>query len=234
METGLAAPAIAAFPAVVLCIWFSTGWLPPAETVAVVGAFTSMGVMVSPLVGWFLGNVASFRINEFTATRPMTSTELADILLVNAGKSILLGWMVWWLGAGSALCCAILVGSGPTSPQALFAVAVPPTTRLQAVPYFAAIFSGTLLAGWTFASIGVALVLLRSWLFATILYLSILIPVSIVVMCPQPMSPAVALTLQVSVIMVIAMITVGVYVTAYRKRLISGRRIGITFVLLRT
>lgn len=231
-QKGLSVPAIAAFPALVLCVWFSTGWLDKSETVTVVAVFSVMGVMVSPLVGWLLGNSEPrFNISEFIATRPMTSTELADITLINAAKSLCCGWVVWWVGAGLALCCATWSGSGPTSPRDLFLIDAPPGTWLQATLYFAALFGGVLLTSWTLISLGVAMVLLRLWMFSAILCVLILSPVSIAVAFPPPVNPNVAAALQISVIGLISAVTIGVYVAAYRLKLIGTRRIATVMVL---
>ena len=136
VSKGIAMPAVAIFWTICMCAMFSTGWLGPAQTVELIFGLTYMALILTPLLGWFLGSAGPrFNISEFTATRPLTDTQLADRTLVNAARSVLWGWTIWWIGAGLALGCAWLSGSAPTTPSELIPIKVPPVTWLQAALY---------------------------------------------------------------------------------------------------
>jgi len=232
---GIAVPAVGGFAGLCVCILFSTGRLFPWETAETIGVVTYMILMVSPLLGWFLGNAGpKFNVHEFTATRPMTDTELADLTLVNAAKSMCLGWLVWWIGAGLALGCAVLSGTAPTTAAQFFELNVPPETWSQAGLYFAALVGCCLLACWTLISLGVSTVLLRPWLFATISYVVFFCVISIPLIGSSPLAAATLIPL-IGILIVSS--TVFVYVAAYRLGLIGKTRIvvnGCLFLVLST
>ena len=219
----MAVPAIGVLGVLFVCAWCSTGWLNPSLTVELIGALTYMALMASPLLGWFLGSAGpTCNIGEFTATRPMTDTELADRTLAGAGKSMCWGWALWWINAGLALGCDWLSGSAPTTPRQLFPLNPPPATWWQASLYFAA-FAGTcLLAAWTLISLGVWTALLRSWLFITILCLGICAAVGFALVEWLPFAAAITIT---SVCLLIASENVFAFVAAYRLKLIGKTRI---------
>ncbi|MBP88679.1 MAG: hypothetical protein CMJ64_18530 [Planctomycetaceae bacterium] len=92
---GYSLAATAGFVTIPLAVWFCSGYLNPKEVVVIISAFTMMGTMATSLFGMFLGQQGEqFDVKEFVAVRPLTDTELADVILLNTAKTLLLGWIV--------------------------------------------------------------------------------------------------------------------------------------------
>ena len=220
---GIAIPAVSTFLVLCACLVYSTGWLTPEQTVGVIGVFTYMALMMTPLFGWFLGSAGpKFNIREFIATRPLTDTELADGTLAAAAKSLCWGWAIWWVGSALALGCAWLSGSAPTTPAQFFPLKSPPETWSQVVLYSAVGAGGCLLISWTLISWGVWTVLLRSWLFSWMLGTGLCASIGYVLVSGSASAAAIAFVL---LCLLIVSGNAFAFVAAYQLRLIGTTRI---------
>jgi hypothetical protein len=141
-------PAAAVFGLVVgLVIWFFAS----RDSKELIDAFVAGGGLLS-LVGFIgglcMGNVGpsdgNFAMGHFAATRPMTTADMARILLQAAASSVLLAWLIW--ATVFLLAYGILTASG----------AVPAAGLLAGFGWW--YFPVTLLGAWTvmacFTSIG--------------------------------------------------------------------------------
>ncbi|MBP88680.1 MAG: hypothetical protein CMJ64_18535 [Planctomycetaceae bacterium] len=88
-----------------------------------------------------------------------------------------------------------------------------------------------LLVGWTFASLGATGILLRPWLFLTLVFAGIGIPLSVPFIFPHPIPATVIWALQVGYISAIIGGTLFAFVMSYRMKLIGTRRIATSAAL---
>jgi hypothetical protein len=110
------------------------------------GALMSLaGFMGGFVVGSVGRNDSDLQIAQFLATRPMTSTDMARIILKTMAKSVLLGWFLW---AATFLALFVLLWAL----QVGFPLALP-------APLGWWYFPATLLGAWTAAGILAAAVL---------------------------------------------------------------------------
>jgi hypothetical protein len=148
-KKGWAMPAMVVFGLVMAGgIWLLASRDPRAlyEGLIAGGALTALaGFMGGFALGSVGHNDSDLQIAQFLATRPMTSTEMARIILKTMAKSVLLGWFLW---AATFLALFVLLWAL----QVGFPLALP-------APLGWWYFPATLLGAWTAAGILAAAVL---------------------------------------------------------------------------
>ncbi|MBI2477922.1 MAG: hypothetical protein HYV60_04530, partial [Planctomycetia bacterium] len=209
--------------AAALCGFFLSGrfeWGSARE--AIVG-LTWMQVMIgSAILGLFVGHVGErFDFHEYSATRPLSDMQLADVKLHNALKSFCWAWVTWTIGVAVAVGCLAVVGQGPTG----WGDIVPPELR-SLVPVAVLLLVPL---SWTLTSVGVSVSILRPW-FLTTVFVAIgvlpCIPLMLVYFMPAS-ERAIWAGVQWSWIGLTIILAIAIYTTAFRLRLITAKRIGI-------
>jgi hypothetical protein len=176
-------------------------------------------------LGFYLGNAGpTFNIREYTAARPLSDTELADAILWNTARSVGWSWLIWWIGVAFCFSYAAWVGAAPQSPAEVF-----PNLRsdswAQVAFYVVAAMAGSLVVSWTLASISVSWILVRQWMFHTILLIASGIPVTLSICAILEVAPETWDWIQGGLIGLLSVLNLAVYVAAYWRRQIGWRRI---------
>lgn len=165
LTRGLAMPAIVGGAVVVVWCFFLSGRVAWTDAVEGVIAVTGMGVLTSALVGLFVGHPGErFDIDEFTATRPLSDRQLADVKLWNVFKGVIAAWIVWVTGLAVGVLYLTMIGHGPSGwrsflPPSLVAPDAPPYTLT--VWYAGAMMAAAVIASWTFTGLSASAALLR-------------------------------------------------------------------------
>jgi len=212
--------------AATLCAFFLSGRFEWGFARDMIVGWTWVQVMIgSALLGLFVGHIGErFDFHEYSATRPLSDRQLADIKLRNALKSVCWTWITWAIGVAVAVGCLALVGQGPTSWNDI----VPPEIRplvpvavLLLVPF-----------SWTLTSVGVSVSILRPWFLTTVLVAIGLLPcIPLMLVYFMPASEkAIWAGVQWSWIGLTIIGATAIYAMAFRLRLISAKRIGIVSV----
>lgn len=149
-----------------LLVWLSFG-PRGADIDGAIGGLGAMLVMLSPLVGLYLGSEGSrFDRRAFAATRPLTDRAMAAAVLKNVGIVVCSCSAVWLAGIAVAL---IAFRTSVTDAYwHLWAAGRLATVSVYVVPTAKLLFelSGILLGLWTAVALGAALALARSWFVA--------------------------------------------------------------------
>ena len=157
--------------AITMCGFFLSGrfkWDSALD--AIIGMTWLQAVIGSVLLGLFIGHVGErFDFHEFTATRPLSDSQLADVKLLNALRNVCLIWIVWAAGVVIMVACLTLVRQGPQSSSNFLPFE---TTRFDAI----VILVMMLLCSWTLTSLAVSIAILRPWLVRTVFYAIALLP----------------------------------------------------------
>ena len=174
-EKGIALPVMAGVLGVAITGWFLTGLINGSQAVQMIPGFTLILLGSNFLLGGYLGHCgAKFDIPTFKATRPLSDTELADGILINVAKSVVLSWSIWFATMPMALVALNLSGrSIPSHAETIFGTA----GLLPAIAPFVGVYLVTAFAGWAVASVGASLYLVRRWLFGAIMLLGICTPI---------------------------------------------------------
>ena len=157
--------------AITMCGFFLSGrfkWDSALD--GIIGLTWLQTVIGSVLLGLYIGHVGErFDFHEFTATRPLSDSQLADVKLLNALRNVCLIWIVWAAGVVGMVACLTLVGQGPHNSSDLLPF---DTTRYDAIVMLVLL----LLCSWTLTSLAVSIVILRPWLVRTVFYAIALLP----------------------------------------------------------
>jgi hypothetical protein len=167
------------------------------------------------IFGMIMGNQgpsdSHYEIGQFLATRPITSTRMAQTLLKVAGKSLLMGWFLWIILF--TLTAGVMYLSG-TAPQPF----LPLTLRWWTMPV-------TLAGSWTVTTV-IASVLLSGRPRAVVLLSCAAFGLSLAVLVtsnnwPQPVRTQFLRGLAVAIGACMILVTVCVFTAAYRQRRIG-------------
>lgn len=122
---------------------------------AVWQSFTFMLLLTSPMVGVYLGHHCErFDIKPFLATRPLSDTDLATIVLRHSAMVCGISVILWLIGV------ALTVAVWGTLPESLPAAHDMMAHLLLKASIAALIFGGLI---WTLVGLGAALAMARSW-----------------------------------------------------------------------
>lgn len=212
--------------AAALCAFFLSGRFEWESALGAILGLSWMQVMIGGVIlGLFVGHVGErFDFDEYSATRPLSDMQLADVKLRNAAKSFCGAWITWTIGVAVAVGCLALVGQGPTD----WSEIVPPESR-PLVPVAVLLLVPL---SWTLTSVGVSISILRPWLLKTVFVVVgaiPCIPLMLVYFLPAA-EKAIFAGVQWSWIGLTSIGTIAIYATAFRLRLITAKRIGIVIV----
>lgn len=216
-QQGWAAPiAVAGFIAVSLTIW-SLFNRDPRELIQGF-AFSCGFVWIAGLLGGVLlgavGSKGDVQMGQFLATRPVSSADMARILLRIAGESLLVAWLIW----GGTLLLILLAGRlAGYAPLALF----PPEFNWQ-------MLAGGLLTSWGVFTNMMSIVLIgRGQLVARILASACFAYIGVILCSKHMLEPAThALIMQILVALfgvACSAATVVLIVAVRRRRMIAAR-----------
>lgn len=222
---GWAMPGIVAFGSfVMLTVWLLNSRNPRE----LVDSFIAGGALLSVagmIFGMVMGNQGPsdghYEIGQFLATRPMTSTRMAQTVLKVAGKSLLMGWLLWIVFF--ALTAGIMYLSG-TVPQPF----LPSTLRWWTMP-------ATLAGSWTITTV-IASVLLSGRPRAVVLFSCVGFVLSLALLIissywPQPVRTQFLWGLAVAIGACMVLVTICVFTAAYRHQRISTSVFGSAAVI---
>lgn len=201
-----------------LCLCFGFLAIPPYEVSILLGAFTALFLVTSPLLGVFLGSRPNgFDLKSFTATRPLPDSGLAAAVLRNAVASVASAAAIWLTGSVAAL--AVWVPQELDAPRNLWNEGF---IRLFSV--YGWDVSLLALAGWTFVGLGASLALCRRWFVCcTGLGLGGLLLSSLFIADALPRFPAEALIVLIAAGCLGC--TVAAFIAVRGRRLLSGRAV---------
>ncbi len=209
--------------AAAMCCFFLTGRFEWRSGLDAIVGFTWLQVISGVLIGLFLGHVGDrFDFHEHLATRPLSDAQLADVKLRNVLKCVCQMWGTWLIGVAVVIVCLVVVGRGPTSWQ---------DAGLNLL-LISLVLGGALvlLVSWTLTSLSASVAVLRPWLIKT-LALSIPSLFVLAVFSTEwvPGSKETVATMwQWTWIVFSVAGTVALFATAFRMRLITGRRVATT------
>lgn len=209
--------------ATAMCGFFLSGRFEWESARVAIIAFTWVQVMIGPILGLYIGQVGErFDFHEYSATRPLADAQLADVKLLNTLKSVCWMWTTWTFGVATAIVCLTLVGQGPNGWRDVVppeAFRLPVLLGLLMIP----------LGSWTLTSLGVSIVILRPWMVKTVLCILAILPfVPYALPYLLPVSDTEAfVAFQWGWIFLTIGGTIALYVTAFRLRLITIKRITI-------
>ncbi len=228
---GIGLPAGAILVGAVICGFLISGRFDWQSARGMIIALTWVQVFIAPAFGLFIGNVGNrFDYNEYSATRPLSDMQLADVKLRNLLKAVCWMWIFWAIGLAFGVVCLTIVGQGPKS----WSDIVAPGTR----PLAAIIGIGTVpLGSFTLMSLGVSVAILRPWMVKTVCRTLVLLPAvpfGLLYLMPWWENEIFAVARWVWICLTIGG-TVAIYATAFRLRLISAKRlaiVGIAYLLI--
>lgn len=219
---GLALPIVVVFGAIVmLTLWL----INSREPRTLIDGFMGGGAMLSVVgmvFGIVIGNTgpadSNLEMGQFLASRPITSSGMAWIILKTAFKSVLIGWTLW--AVAFAVACGILLLTG-TAPQPFWALEF----RWWHIP-------GTLVGTWTVASVVASLVLtgrgkgiVQLFIVLVTLYIGLLVFANFALPWDIRRQFLQGVAAALGIVMVLG--SAIIFVAAMRRRVIRGATAGV-------